>query len=329
MNAWKRLSLTSQYLLVGLVVIFLMVLVSVTLARDVNVSAKLNEARTVTDMVENIGAWASQYRGLWARKDAADPTSKVGDFLNQESAAVAHPAKTAYAGLSPEIITNIEAAAITFHQKNPALIQREVSQVTEKSDSKAKFRMTSDKFMNPDNAPNNFESEALGIIRTSGKQEYYEVTGAELLYARKITATVACLKCHDTPEKAPVAVREKYPALRGYGYRDGEIIGVISVKLPLDNVTKTIFDNLSWTTRVAVGGFFLVLFLLFYAIRQMLILPLRLLRKYADDIRDSDPASNLVAPKFVDEESTSKNEIHQLNQGLKAMHDAIKILIKI
>jgi HAMP domain-containing protein len=321
MNAWKRLSLTTQYAWLLILIVVLMAALSLTLARDVNVSAKLNEARTVTDMVENIGTWASQYKGMWVRKESTDTKTQVGDFLNQESGPVLP--------VSPDMmIAPIDSNAITFHQKNPALIQREISQVTEKSDAKAKFRMTSDKFMNPDNAPNRFELTALENIRALPEsKEYFEVSKNELLYARRIIANAACLRCHDTPEKAPKAVRDKYPSLRGYGYIEGEVIGVMSVKIPLDNVTKTVFDNLSPTTWAVVGTFFSALLLIFYMIRKMIITPLRRLQEYADEVRDADHHTVVNSPQFVENEYSSKNEIHKLSQALKALENAIKILV--
>ncbi len=328
MNAWKRLSLAYQFATIIILIVAIMFVLSMTLARDVNVSATLNEARTVTDMVENVGAWSSQYKGAWIRKDANDTKTVVGDFLNQEFGASSQAPKPHDAGSADSATETTAPAtpAVTFHQKNPALIQRELSQVTEKSNAKAKFRMTSDKFMNPDNAPNRFELTALDAIRAAPNQkEYYETTDTELNYARGITASVSCLKCHDTPEKAPAAVREKYPSLRGYGYKAGEVIGVISVKVPLDGTAKNLIDNLSVRTWIIISIFIAALIVMFSMIRRSMISPLRRLRKFADDVRDAGPETPVVAPVFVKNEYTSKNEIHQLSQALKALQAAIKI----
>ncbi len=332
MNFWKRLPLATQYLFMLLLIVGLMIILSLTLARDINVSAKLNEARTVTDMVENIGTWSSQYKGIWVRKESTDTKINVGDFLNQEygtapeSVASTATATATASVINPNSSADIIVSSTTFHQKNPALIQREMSQITEKSSAKAKFRMTSDKFMNPDNAPNLFELTALDAIRAKPESnEFYQANDTELVYARGITATPNCMKCHDTPEKAPKAVREKYPALRGYGYKPGEVIGVISVKVPLDNASKTLLDNLSQNAWIIVAAFISALLFMFYVIRSMIISPLRRLRKFADDVRDAEAGVAVKAPAFVKDEYSSKNEIHQLSQALKALQGAIKI----
>ena len=336
MTFWKKLPLATQYLLMLLLIVGLMVTLSLTLARDINVSAKLNEARTVTDMVENIGTWSAQYKGVWVRKESTDSKLNVGDFLNQEYATAASSPSQAASVVPPlsenptdtvaAVAPDIVISSTTFHQKNPALIQREMSQITEKSSAKAKFRMTSDKFMNPDNAPNLFEMTALEAIRAKkDSNEFFQASDSELNYARGITAKASCMKCHDTPEKAPKAVREKYPSLRGYGYKEGEVIGVISVKVPLDNAGKTLIDNLSRNAWIIVIAFISALMLMFYVIRSMIIAPLRRLKKFADDVRDAEPGISVKAPAFVKDEYSSKNEIHQLSQALKALQGAIKI----
>ena len=60
-------------------------------------------------------------------------------------------------------------------------------------------------------------------------------------------------------------------------------------------------------------------------IRKMLITPLRRLRAFADNVRDAEPGITVKGPTFVQDEYLSKNEIHQLNQALKALQNAIKI----
>ena len=94
-------------------------------------------------------------------------------------------------------------------------MQRELSDITMASPAKAKFRMTSDRFMNPNNAPSEFDKVAMGVIRDSGASEYSEVRGGQLLYARRLIADKGCLKCHGAPASAPAAVTALYPGPQG------------------------------------------------------------------------------------------------------------------
>lgn len=307
---FKRKTLSFQYASLAVFVVAVTAWTVSVVAEDVSVYARVNEARTVADMVENVGTWASRYKGVWVRDDKTEANFDVGDFLNEEAIAPKEPT----------------GKPITYHQKNPALIQRELSQVTEKSFSKAKFRMTSDKYMNPNNKPTGFERTALEQIRSNKSKEYYEVKSDELLYGRAIIAGVGCMKCHDTPENAPKAVREKYPALVGYGYKVGETIGVISVTVPLSGVINSVTENTSsksWWALTLFAGMFLVIF---YLIRKMLIQPLRVLKDFADSVRDAEIEDKVKAPKFVTDEHGSANEIHQLSHSIKAVKESLTIL---
>ena len=73
-----------------------------------------NQARTVADMVDNFGQWATRYRGVWVKDDPRDPKLQVGSFLEREASS------TAAGGDST--MSNLAA----FHRKNPALVQRDV-----------------------------------------------------------------------------------------------------------------------------------------------------------------------------------------------------------
>ena len=90
-----------------------------------------------------------------------------------------------------------------FYSKNPALGQREFSEVVEKSESPAKFRMTSHNFMNPVNKPDAFEAKTLDKLRTRRLSEYYEFQPDRFRYAPTLYEKPARLACHASPAPAP------------------------------------------------------------------------------------------------------------------------------
>jgi hypothetical protein len=61
----------------------------------------------------------------------------------------------------------------TYYWKNPALVQREVADVIMASGSQARYRMTARSVLNPNNAPNAFEVQALDAIQNAGNQKEY------------------------------------------------------------------------------------------------------------------------------------------------------------
>ena len=316
MNAFKKLPLSYQFaiLLFGLACIA--ALSGYLIGSSVYVSETRNQARTVADMVDNFGQWATRYRGVWVKDDPRDPRLEVGSFLERE-------ASTMQGGDST---TAPNAAA--FHRKNPALVQRELSDITMASPAKAKFRMTSDRFMNPNNAPSEFDKVAMGVIRDSGASEYSEVRGGQLLYARRLIADKGCLKCHGAPASAPAAVTALYPGPQGYGYEEGKLAGVISVAIPLEfSFTGFIqrFDAQVWAALAAVG---LGVVGLLVFIRQQVIVPVRSVRAFALAASSSEPGAKVEKVDFIEGEHTSANEIHELNTAVKAMHTSIDYLYR-
>jgi hypothetical protein len=205
----------------------------------------VSEGRTVADMVENIGRWASQYGGVHVRTVGSN--AKIpGNFLTRSVYSmsggdnqVLQGSKIDGAMAERDALERVEA----YHWKNPALIQREVADVITASGSKARYRLTARTVLNKNNAPDAFESEALDAVQAaadkkpdaSGAQEYWRVSGNRMLYARSVVAQASCLRCHDKPDSAPEFIRTnaQFNGGGGYGYVAGKPAGLISVSVPL------------------------------------------------------------------------------------------------
>jgi len=214
------------------------------LGESLSLRQTVSEGRTVADMVENIGKWASQYGGVHVRTVGAN--AKIpGNFLTRsvfsQSAdnQVLQGSSIDAAVAERNALERVEA----YHWKNPALIQREVADVIAASGSKARYRLTARTVLNQNNAPDAFEREALDAVQAAanGKanaaaaQEYWRISGGRLLYARSVVAQASCLRCHDSPDKAPEFIRTnaQFNGGGGYGYVVGKPAGLISVSLPL------------------------------------------------------------------------------------------------
>ena len=224
----------------------------------------ISEGRTVADMVENIGRWASQYGGVHVRTVGAN--AKIpGNFLTRSVYSmsgndnqVLQGSKVEAAVAERDALERVEA----YHWKNPALIQREVADVITASGSKARYRLTARTVLNKNNAPDQFESEALDAVQAAANnkaagataQEYWRVSGARLLYARSVVAQASCLRCHDNPEKAPEFIRTnaQFNGGGGYGYVEGKPAGLISVSVPLTS-TQSVLQSLPPEVWAALG----------------------------------------------------------------------------
>ena len=215
------------------------------LSESLMLKQTVSEGRTVADMVENIGKWASQYGGVHVRTVGAQ--AKIpGNFLTRSvysmSGAdnqVLQGSKVESAVAERDALERVEA----YHWKNPALVQREVADVITASGSKSRYRLTARTVLNKNNAPDAFEREALDAVQAAADakadgmaaQEYWRVSGNRLLYARSVVAQASCLRCHDSPDKAPEFIRTnaQFNGGGGYGYVVGKPAGLISVSVPL------------------------------------------------------------------------------------------------
>ncbi|WP_157670501.1 DUF3365 domain-containing protein [Chitinibacter sp. GC72] len=234
-------------------IIILSLICSFLIGKSIYEKEQLNQARTMANMVEHIGQWASQYRGIWT-KEAKGEIVDQGSHLDTLTVSLANEDNS---------ITSAEdmATTLNFHLKNPALVQREISDLMIADQSKASYRITSDKFMNARNSPTAFERNAMEYMRANNVTEYSEVSNGRTLYARGLIATAACMRCHESAEKAPYAVRSLYPT-QGYGYELGKVSGVISVKIPSSYSASSIFSALNLLSLIALGVFAFIVFLL-------------------------------------------------------------------
>lgn len=241
-------------------------------AHQLTLTRTVNEGRTVADMAENVGRWASQYGGVHARTQGAQ-AALPGTFLTRSVYAVSEGDSGILQGSKTDdrvgerqAMDRIEA----YHWKNPALVQRELADVLAANGSRSQYRMTAESVLNRHNAPNGFELEAIHAIqkafarlpaaqadalRTPSRLaatdatplEYWRVEAGRLLYARAVMAQASCLKCHDTPDKAPEFIRtnQQFNGGGGFGYKAGQPVGVISVTVPLPSVRAMVADSMS------------------------------------------------------------------------------------
>ena len=307
----NRSPLWTQFMLWVMLVMLMGTLMAFILMGRAYIASAQSRARTIANLVEDVGTWASKYQGVWVLSDTAD-ASQADDFL--ETVQVEARPASPFDG--------------SFHRKNPALVQRELSDVTMAVPGRsARFRMTSDKFMNPNNAPTRFELAAIGQIRESGGTEAVEIKGNRLLYARRLTVETGCMSCHDSPETAPAAVRARYPdSDRGYGYKLGDVAGVISVSVPIVERGNAFIDSLGPAAWLSIGGFIASLGGLLWFVRRAVIAPVQRLSAFASQASESDvediKGRNL---RFTEAEETSRNEVHRLGVAVKRLLRSLKV----
>ena len=141
-------------------------------------------------------------------------------------------------------------------------------------------RQVSLRYRNPDNRPDKFETLHLTNFRDVKADETWQVTlekgKKSLRYLMPMVSDKSCLGCHGTYDTAPGFVQKRFP--RGhysYGYQVGEVIGAVSVSVPMEGLYHQIGANLK--SDLGYDGLVLMIFILIsgWIIRRTILTPVK------------------------------------------------------
>jgi HAMP domain-containing protein len=290
---------SSIHLKFGLVFLLTMALVGVALLAglgSLRVEVLRNEARAVANQVVSFRAWVAQSGMVWVKNLAP--------------------------GFHDYLADRTDAEGGHWYGKNPALATREVSTIVAASAQRATFRVTSDEYRQPKNAPDAFERDAIASLKQGREMGYREgFEGGEYRYAEPIYVTEACLKCHGDPATAPKEVIEKYGSDRAFGYKVGDVRGIISVRLPDLGVTQVLRTLMNPVTIVLLVVAFLVSYL--YVDRGV-IRRVRTLTRQAEAIAEGDMEQELR----YGEPARSRDEIDHLYNAVNLLRNSLKVAMR-
>ncbi|HEY7745001.1 MAG TPA: DUF3365 domain-containing protein [Desulfuromonadales bacterium] len=128
-----------------------------------------------------------------------------------------------------------------------------------------RIRQVSNRYRNPKNAPDAFESATLQKFYDSPYQkEFFAITTLQgepvFRYMQPFRAEQSCLECHGDPKTAPDFIKQLFPEEKdqAYNYKIGEIIGAASVTIPMEKLYRQIYANVR-NDLLYTGGMILVL----------------------------------------------------------------------
>jgi len=198
-------------------------------------------------------------------------------------------------------------------ERNPNLIpQVAASRVAQQltRDSMYYVRQVSLRYRNPGNRPDAFETSQLTRFLNANAAETWEVTdvgGKKFLrYLLPMAAETSCLTCHGSFETAPLFVRKRFPKGHlSYGYKVGEIIGAVSVSVPMEGLYREIGNN--FRRDILFDGFALVIFIIItgWVIRRAILTPVKMVASHISDVAGTGNFSERL-------EKTSTTEINEL-----------------
>jgi len=184
-----------------------------------------------------------------------------------------------------------------YVKENPAMVTKQLSRYAEREQLYV-FHITSLKLMNPENAPDQFETSALQAFDTKRVAEASTIEKMGSSYYYRYIAPLfvekACLECH-----------------RKQGYKVGDVRGAISVSIPMDYARAMVATE----RRAMIAGMIVIsLFLivaLYLVTRRIVIAPIKRIQAQMSGFSRGDkPDMTLVS---------TNDEIEDLSRAFRDM----------
>jgi len=192
------------------------------------------------------------------------------------------------------------------------------------SNSEYKHFLYREATLNPTNPANravDWESDIVSAFRngaiTAPSFGQRDTPNGRMLYvAKPLKAGAACLRCHDTAERAPPTMIAKYGSAGGFGWKVNEIIGAQIVQIP----EAFALARAEATFRVFMGSLLGVLLAIMLAFNLLLwwmvIRPIAKISVLANKVS----LGAFDAPDFV---GRSRDEIGSLAMALSRMRRSL------
>ncbi len=210
----------------------------------------VKQARVLTQQIVLTRQWSAQHGGVYVLKQHGVETNP---YLYDVG-----PGK-----VMPEIV---DRAGNVYTLKNPALITRELSELTAKA-GLVRYRLTSLMPVNPVNSPDDFEKAALTRFE-KGEKEIALIVKKDgkhfFRYMTPLKVKESCLKCHGFQD-----------------YKVGDLRGGISLFLPMD--TEMDLVALYRNKMLLEGGmlFLVIILLIIIGNRYFITSPVKQIRTFA------------------------------------------------
>jgi len=200
--------------LITVSVVVMIFMASIYLLRYLTVNELLietvrHEATSYAQLIVLTRHWNAGYGGVYVEKK---PGVESNPYLKE-------------LGVNPDVRTT-DGRLLTL--RNPAIMTREISELARKGNAVG-FHMISNKNLNPENLPDDFERTALERFE-QGEREHWQIDKSSgkpvFRYVLPLIVEEACLSCH-----------------RQQGYKQGDIRGGISVMIPAEGLVAQMRTN--------------------------------------------------------------------------------------
>ncbi len=180
------------------------------------------------------------------------------------------------------------------------------------------YKRVSDNPLNPKNRADPLHTDLINYFRKNRGQQTWDtitkINGEDVIIrARAVISTKGCLVCHGDPARAPKGLVRQYGRSIGFGWKEGDVIGVESVEIPLAVTFRKIKD-IAISTFILGATTLLLLFLSLQGIFWSLVSrPLnRLTTIFRGIVKGTEPLSQSLP-------ITANDEIGELTASFNLM----------
>ncbi|ACH40951.1 sensor protein, DUF3365, HAMP and PAS domain-containing, heme-binding [Citrifermentans bemidjiense Bem] len=170
-------------------------------------------------------------------------------------------------------------------EQNYNLVPQVVAtQVAKRVTQNSKFyvRQVSLRYRNPGNKPDTYETKQLQYFINNPKAEIYDIVQSGEIslfrYLQPMRATASCLECHGSYETAPDFVKKRFPPGHySYNYKVGEVIGAVSVSIPVKDLYAQLGANLKLDLLFRGMVYVIVILVMGFIMSRQILNPIKLL----------------------------------------------------
>jgi signal transduction histidine kinase len=192
-----------------------------------------------------------------------------------------------------------------YLKQSPAMVTKELSEYARKEGAYW-FHITSLKLINPENAPDEFERNALKEFENKHITETSEVEKMESGYFYRYIAPLyieeSCLKCHSHQ-----------------GYEIGDVRGAISVSVPMDHALSMIRSGRTGMVTATVITIGILMLILYVMMKELVLRPVQELKQSMADFSKGDKTSAAVL-RTGDELEDLCSSFNEMSKSLTEYH---------
>ena len=193
------------------------------------------------------------------------------------------------------------------------------------------IRHTSSRFRNPGNTPDIYEQVVLRRFAEEKnlKQvaEFTNIDGNPVFrYLQAAYVDESCLECHGDPQQSPLFLRQIYPPDKdsSYNYRVGDVIGAVSVTIPMAPLEKQLAAGFRSTLLTTTGFFVALVICLGLLLRKAVLTPLGNLAAAISTVRNTGRFTTDLQVSGQDEIGTLVSAYNAMGQELTAKTDQLE-----